>query len=96
MTKTNQGRLHGAKMEVLKSGGGKKEVLGRKNSICPIGTMGETQDNVQEKAEKSILVPLMGEAEHMVKRQVRIYSWKASNIRQVDINMLFWRYFRVY
>ena len=92
MTKRNQGRLHGAKVEVLKSGEGKKEVLGRKNSICPIcpiGTMGETQDNVQEKAEKSILVPLMREAGHKVKRQVRIYSRKASKIRQVDSNMIF-------
>ena len=92
MTKTNQGRLHGAKMEVLKSGEEKKVVPGRKNSICPIcpiGTMGETQDSVQEKAEKSILVPLTVEAEHKVKRQVRIYSWKASNIRQADINMIF-------
>ena len=80
------------RVRFLKSGEGKKEVLGGKNSICPIcpiGTMGGTQDSVQEKAEKSILVPLMREAGHKVKRQVRIYSWKASKIRQVDSNRIF-------
>ena len=51
--------------EVLKWGEERKEILGRENSMREMAQRWEIQGNVQEKADKSSLVPrtqLMGKA----------------------------------